>query len=106
MQTLTGKFVRGMVIGESTYTGFELREADTEDLMEAELESSRLGGGVETPVVFNCQMMLRQMVKVTTVDGKEFAGPFTTNMIKKLKPVDYRALRQKQAELDLLGEAE
>jgi len=105
MQTLTGKFVRGMVIGGVTYTGFEIRESDTEDMMEAELEATKQGGGVETPIIFNAQMMLRQLTKVTSDDGQEFAGPFTTNMLKKLKPIDYRALRNKQVELDALGEA-
>lgn len=105
MQTISGTFVRGMLIGGVTYTGFEIREADTEDMMEAELEAAKQGGGVETPIIFNAQMMLRQLAKVTTVDGQEFAGPFTTNMMKKLKPVDYRALRNKQVELDALGEA-
>ncbi len=105
MQALTGKFKNGMVIGETRYTGFEMREADVGDMMDAELEAAKQGGGVETPVIFNAQMMLRQLVKVTATDGKEFTGPFTTNMLKKLKPVDYRSLRQKQMELDLLGEA-
>jgi phage FluMu protein gp41 len=105
MQSATGKFVRGMQIGGVTYTGFEMREADTGDMMDAELEAAKQGGGVETPIIFNAQMMLRQLVKVTSDDGQEFNGPFTTNMLKKLKPIDYRALRNKQVEIDALGEA-
>lgn len=106
MQKVTGQFKRGLKIGEVTHTGFEMREADVEDMMEAEMEASRVGGGAHTPILFNAQMMLRQLVKVTAAGGAEFAGPFTTNMLKKLKPADYRALREKQAELDELGEAE
>lgn len=106
MQNVTGKFKHGMKIGEVLHTDFEMREADTEDMMEAEMEAARVGGGAHTPIIFNAQMMLRQLVKVTTADGAEFAGPFTTNMLKKLKTADYRALRAKQAELDELGEAE
>lgn len=106
MQNVIGKFKHGLKIGGVAHTGFEMREADVEDMMEAEMEAARVGGGAHTPILFNAHMMLRQLVKVTTADGAEFAGPFTTNMLKKLKPVDYRALREKQAELDELGEAE
>lgn len=101
-----GKLPRGMKIGEKVYTAFEMREVDVEDMMCAELEAANMGGGVDTPIIFNGQMMLRQLVKVTTVDGDEFTGPFTINMLSKLKPADYRALRTKQAEIDKLGEAE
>lgn len=106
MATVIGTFPRGMKIGEKIFKGFELRDVDVEDMMCAELEAAKLGGGVETPIIFNGQMMLRQLVKVTTEDGDEFAGPFTTNMLGKLKPADYRALRNKQSEIDALGEAE
>lgn len=105
MENVIGQFKHGMKIGEVTYTHFEMRDADTEDMMEAEMEAVRIGGGVHTPIIFNAQMMLRQLVKVTTSDGAEFAGPFTTNMLKRLKTADYRALRDKQGELDSLGEA-
>lgn len=105
MQTISGKFKHGLKIGEVVHTAFEMREADVEDMMEAEMEAARVGGGAHTPILFNAQMMLRQLVKVTAPDGAEFAGPFTTNMLKRLKPADYRALREKQGELDELGEA-
>lgn len=105
MQTITGKFKHGLKIGEVNHTAFEMREADVEDMMEAEMEAARVGGGTHTPILFNAQMMLRQLVKVTAEDGSEFAGPFTTNMLKRLKPADYRALREKQGALDELGEA-
>ncbi|BCB26478.1 hypothetical protein SKTS_13640 [Sulfurimicrobium lacus] len=105
MQTITGKFKHGLKIGEVIHTAFEMREADVEDMMEAEMEAAQVGGGAHTPILFNAQMMLRQLVKVTAADGSEFAGPFTTNMLKRLKPADYRALREKQGELDELGEA-
>jgi phage FluMu protein gp41 len=105
MENVIGQFKHGITIGGVVHTGFEMREADTEDMMEAEMEAARVGGGAHTPILFNAQMMLRQLVKVTTADGAEFAGPFTTNMLKKLKTADYRVLRAKQAELDELGEA-
>ncbi len=105
MTTVTGKFRHGMKVGEKLFNGFELREVYVEDMMCAELEAAKMGGGIETPIIFNGQMMLRQLVKVTTDDGDEFAGPFTTNMLIKLKPADYRALRNKQTEIDALGEA-
>ena len=106
MENVIGKFKVGLKIADKIYTGFEMREADTEDMLEAEMECARVGGGTHTPILFNGQLMLRQLVKVTADDGSEFAGPFTPNMLKRLKTSNYRAMREKQAELDELGEAE
>lgn len=96
---VTGKFVVGMEIAGTRYTEFELREAITGDLLDAEMDA-----GVSTPLNFNAQMMVRQLVKVRAANGEEYAGPFAVGHIKVLKPADYRALRTKQVELDALGE--
>lgn len=106
MQTAQGKFVRKLTIAGTAYTGFEMREATLEDMTLAEIEASKFGGGVHTPIMFNTQMLLLQLTKLTTDDGKEFTGALTFNMVKDIAPANYRALRDKQAELDALGEAE
>lgn len=98
---VTGDFVRGMTIEGTLYTSFELREALTADMLDAEMDA-----GVSTPLNFNAQMMVRQLVKVRSASGEEYNGPFVISMIKGLKPTDYRAIRTKQMELDELGEAE
>lgn len=96
---VAGEFVHGMDITGTRYTHFELREALTADMLDAELDA-----GVSTPLNFNAQMMVRQLVKVSSASGEEFNGPFVVAMIKGLKPVDYREIRTKQMELDSLGE--
>lgn len=106
MQTVKGTFKNGITIKDVTYTAFEMREATVEDMIGAEMDAAQIGGGVHTPIVFNGHMMMRQLVRVSTEDGaKSFDGPFTFNMLQKLKPADYRALRAKQQEIDALGEA-
>lgn len=101
MGATKGSLNKGLLIEGVAHTEFEMREATVEDMLDAEQEA-----GVHTPLNFNAQMMVRQLVKVGTKDGKaSFAGPFTIGMIRKLSPVDFRVLRNKQAELDKLGEA-
>lgn len=99
------KFADGMVFGSLrhgfsiagvTHKDFSLREATVDDLLDAELEAD-----VSKPLNFNAQLMARQLVKVGS-----FEGPFTVNMIRRLKPVDWRLLRAAQSEIDDLGEDE
>lgn len=100
--TVSGSVPNGFVIGETRYTEFEMREANMEDMFEAET-----GAGVDTPLAFQAELMARQLVRVSTKDRSDvFEGPFVRAMFNKLKPSDYRALRAKQVELDKLGEGE
>lgn len=96
METVKGTLVHGMKLDEAVQKDFEMREATVEDMLDAEMEA-----GVDTPLNFNAQMMVRQLVRVGS-----YKGPFTLGMLKKLKPVDYRKLRAAQMELDKMGEAE
>lgn len=96
MQTIKGTFTHGLKVDESMQKEYELREATVEDMLDAEMEA-----GVDTPLNFSAQMLVRQLVSIGT-----FNGPFTIGMIKKLKPMDFRKLRTTQMELDALGEAE
>lgn len=93
---LAGALKIGMAVEGEIQKSFEMREATVEDLLDAEVESS-----VATPLNFNAQLMIRQLVRVG-----DFTGPFTINMIKRLKPADFRILRAAQMELDALGEGE
>ena len=96
MKTVTGILPNGMKIDGVTHREFELREASVGDMFDAENEAD-----VTRPLTFNGQMMLRQLVSVGT-----FKGPFTMGMLRGLKPGDYRALRGKQMELEIMGEAD
>ena len=99
-------FAKPISIAGVNYTHFEMQEATVDDLFDAEIELSRVGGGTHTPLAFNGQMMVRQLTKVSNVKGDVFEGPFTINMLKNWGTRNYRVLRNKQAELDLLGEVE
>lgn len=99
-------FAKPITIAGVNYTHFEMREASVDDMFDAEMELARIGGGTHTPLAFNGQMMVRQITQVSNDKGESFSGPFTMNMLKNWGPRNYRTLRNKQAELDLLGEAE
>ncbi len=105
-KAITGEaeFAQPVEIAGVSYTHFKLREATLNDMFDVELEMSQTGRGTSTPLAFNGEMMMRQMVKVYNVDGSEFTGPFTMNMLNKFGVRNYRVIRQKQLEIDLLGE--
>lgn len=95
MKTVKGALPNGLVIDGVTHREFVMREASVGDMLDAESDAD-----VTRPLSFNGQMMLRQLVSIGT-----FNGPFTLGMLRGLKPADYRALRDKQMELDEMGEA-
>lgn len=101
-----GKFAKPVEMTGVKFSYFQLREATVDDMLEVELELSQTGRGTNTPLAFNGEMMMRQMVKVYNPDGQDFGGPFTMNMLKKFGPRNYRAIREVQLEIDILGEAE
>jgi len=102
----TPAFAKPITITGVNYTHFKMRESTVDDMFDAEMELARTGGGVHTPLIFNGEMMTRQLLQVSNSQGGTFDGPFTMNMLKSWGPRNYRALRNKQAELDLLGEVE
>lgn len=99
-------FAKPIIIAGTNYTHFKMREPSVDDMFEAEMELARIGAGAHTPLIFNGQMMVRQIEQVSNDQGATFEGPFTMNMLKNWGPRNYRALRNIQAELDLLGEVE
>lgn len=98
-------FAKPISIAGINYTHFEMRESSVDDMFAAEMELLNVGGGTHTPLLFNGQMMIRQLTQVTNAKGESFAGPFTMNMLKSWGTRNYRALRSAQVEADLLGEA-
>lgn len=106
VQNNTIPFAKPITIAGVNYTHFEMRESTVDDMFEAEMELVKTGGGTHTPLVFNGQMMVRQITQVSNDQGATFAGPFTMNMLKIWGTKNYRALRGAQVEIDLLGEVE
>lgn len=91
---ITGPLKIGFAINGELHKDFELREATVDDLLDAENEAD-----ITKPLNFNAQLLVRQLVRVGT-----YTGPFSINMIRRLKPVDWRILRSAQGEVDALGE--
>lgn len=93
---IIGPLRHGMTIEGNLHKTFELREATVDDILDAETEAD-----VTKPLNFNAQLMVRQLLRVGS-----YEGPFTLNMIRRLKPVDWRILRAAQSEVDDMGEGE
>jgi len=91
-----GKFKHGMLIKGVKHLDFEMVEALSEDNFNAEKDAS-----ANNVLTFNGALMALQLRKVGTFDG-----PFTLDLIGRLKPGDYNRLRAAQMELDVLGEGE
>jgi phage FluMu protein gp41 len=100
----TPAFAKPITIAGVNYTHFKLRESTVDDMFESEMELARIGGGTHTPLIFNGEMMTRQLLQVSNAQGGTFEGPFTMNMLKSWGTRNYRALRNAQIEVDLLGE--
>lgn len=92
---LVGPLPNGITLLGKKHFDFEMREALTGDLLDAELEAD-----VTKPLHFNAQLMVRQLVRIG-----DFQGPFTVNMLRDIRPASWRILRSAQQELDALGEA-
>lgn len=97
-------FAKPIKIADKNYTHFEMRESTVEDMFDAELELAKIGGGVNTPLQFNGELMVRQLIRVSNDKGDHFDGPFTMNMLKQWGNHNYSVLRNEQAKVDALGE--
>lgn len=93
----SGSLPIGLLIAGERYKHFVMREAELGDMIDAEVES----GGPGNAIHYNAQLAVRQLVSVTSDDGREFKGPFVLAMIKKR--ADFLALRKAQMDLDDLG---
>jgi phage FluMu protein gp41 len=91
-----GSLKHGLSLEGVVQKTFKMRDSTVDDLLSAEGEAD-----VDKPLNFNSQLMARQLVSVGS-----FEGPFTMNMIRRLKKHDWRILRAAQTELDTQGEAE
>jgi phage FluMu protein gp41 len=90
----SGLLKAGVTLDGVLHQTFVLREATVDDILDAENEAD-----VMKPLNFAAQLLLRQLVSIGS-----FEGPFTLNMIRRMKPADWRVLRAAQTELDALGE--
>lgn len=92
----TGTLKYGLKIGDEKHTEFEMREAVTADMFAAEDLAP-----ATKPLQYNGALMTLQLQRIGT-----FEGPFTLDMIGRLKSTDYAILRMTQMELEKSGEVE
>ncbi|WP_028008683.1 phage tail assembly protein [Solimonas flava] len=93
--TVKGTLKHGLKIGDVVHKEFELREATTGDMFDAEAEVTP-----NQPLGFSGALICRQLVRIGT-----FEGPFVLGMLRKMKPTDFALLRAAQLEAEKLGEA-
>ena len=91
---VSGKLKAGITLEQTTHDTFVMREATVSDILDAEMEAD-----VSKPLNFAAALMARQLVSLG-----DYTGKVTVNMLRRLKPADWRILRAAQAELDGLGE--
>lgn len=96
-----GTLKTGFVIAEVAYRQFTLRAITTADLLDAEQDAP-----ASQALNYSAHLLRRQLVRVVAADGREFTGPFTVGMVRKLPPADFWVLRRAQQELDEAGEPE
>lgn len=100
MANYRGKLKHGLVIKDKTYLDFEMREATTADMFDAEDIATNA-----TPLKYVGALIAKTLVRVGDFDaGSEFKGPFTLQMIRRLHPTDYGVLRDALGEAEKLGE--
>lgn len=94
--TVDGTLKHGLTLNGEVQMDFVLREALAEDLFAAEGDATP-----ERPMTFRAALLARQLVSLGA-----YTGPFTLQMIGKLRAADLTVLMNKQRELDALGEDE
>lgn len=95
-RTVTGTFVRGLLMGEKTLKKFTLREPTAADYFaaESEAESSKT-------ITYRAALAARQLVSID-----DFEGPFSLAMLGKLTGGDLERLLKKRDEVEALGESD
>lgn len=91
---IAGTLRHGLRIGQQLHKSFVLREALGEDLFAAELEAD-----ASKPLTYASALLCRQLVSTG-----DYGGPYTLDMIGKLKATDIAVLRSAQLEVERLGE--
>jgi phage FluMu protein gp41 len=94
--TVKGALKVGLSINGELHKDFELREALAGDIFAAEDDATG-----DKPTTFRAAILARQLVHVGS-----YKGPFSIEMLGKLKGRDLSVLLTKQRELDALGEGE
>jgi len=99
------KFAKPITIAQVEYTHYKMRDSNLRDMFQAELQATAMGGGAETPLIFNGFILVFQIESVSNSQGETFGGPFTFSMLQSWGKHNYFALRATQQKLDKLGEA-
>lgn len=94
--TVKGTLKHGLKIGETLHRDYELREAGTADLFDAEDSAP-----VNKRLAFQGALIALQLVKLG-----ELSGPIDFKLIRKLHPADFDQLVADKQRADELGKTE
>lgn len=91
-----GTLPHGLKLGEQVHKDFELRPLETGHVYDAEdmVDPSK-------PIKFAGALLCQQLVRIGT-----FEGPFTLELLRKLKPADVEAMQNVRLAMGSEGEAE
>lgn len=90
----SGALKIGLKIGEETHRDFVIREGDMGDYFAAEDVAP-----VEKSVTFDAALLCQRLERIGT-----FYGPFTLKILSRLKPADFKILRDALYRVDAAGE--
>jgi len=96
MSNITGSLKHGLKVGEATYKDYEIREATTADLFDAEEQAP-----VSRRLAFKGALLGRQLVRLG-----ELSGPIDLKLIRKLHPADFDQLCEEMDKADQQGKEE
>lgn len=99
------KFAKPITIAGVEYTHYLMRDSDLRDMFQAELAATAMGGGADTPLLFNGFILVSQLKEVSAKNVPALKGPFNLSMLQTWGKANYFALRATQQKLDKLGEA-
>ena len=98
------KFAKPITIAGVEYTHYLMRDSNLRDMYQAELAATAMGGGADTPLLFNGFILAFQLLEVSNKTSGSFKGPFNLSMLQDWGKHNYYALRATQQKLDKLGE--
>jgi phage FluMu protein gp41 len=96
MSTIKGTLKHGLKVGETLHKDYEVREATTADLFDAEDQAP-----VTKRLSYKGALLGRQLVRLG-----ELSGPIDIAMIRKLHPADFELLCDEMDKADKQGKGE
>ena len=98
--------IKGVVLGNDTYTIAVVRSLTFGDIMEAQEASEKVVATgkelslIASPAAMGRETLRRQIARLETADGKKHDGPLSLEELRRLHPVDVEIIDNTIAHMD------